>query len=218
MTAAILTAWLLLLASTLTTAAFVLVERRTRMRWRTSAVVTVGPESPYRAATQSVVSVGRAPTMVRAAALVSILLGSTLVPGVLFAMATLRFDGIALSLLPEIASAAVAWCAGWLLLGRARVAVELSRLSALASTTNGVMLLVLALLHTLAARMGWSDRASPLYVYLATGLAISAVGRGALLRAAMVTHASAFDDTGSNGANNHITAGHAVRSVISRVS
>ncbi len=144
--------------------AFVAVERRMRIRWHTRVTSLIGPGSPYRVTTSSISQGGRAPPGIRTAALSSILLGSLVVPGVIYAMATLRFDGIALTLLPELASVALAWCAGWLLLARVPVAMYLLRLTALLSMTNGVLVLILGLLHVAAARLGWSDRASPAYV------------------------------------------------------
>src|ERR1700738_2779885 len=121
--------------------AFIGCERRLRPRWVERAVRerTVGP--PYRATTERVLSGERAPRVVRAASLTGVVLGSVAVPGVIWAMVTLRFDGIALSLLPALASTLGAWCSGWLLLARRPMAVDLGRTTALVSQASSVMLL-----------------------------------------------------------------------------
>jgi hypothetical protein len=167
----------LVLFPVLTAMVFVVVERRTRTLWQRWEAVMVGPHSPYRSMAQGGLVAGRAPARVRASALTSVLLGSAVVPGVVYAMVKIRYDGIALSLLPEIASTCVAWCAGWLLLARVRIAPDLCRLSVIASRTNAVMLVVVAILHTVAAAIGWSDRVAPGYACLAIGLAAVALTR-----------------------------------------
>ena len=180
----------LVLFPVLTAMVFMLVERRTRTLWQRWEVM-VGPRSPYRSMAQGGLVAGRAPASVRASALTSVLLGSAVVPGVVYAMVKIRYDGIALSLLPEIASTCVAWCAGWLLLARARIAPDLCRLSVIASRTNAVMLVVVAVLHTVAAAIGWSDRVAPGYACLAAGLAVVALTRS-VVQSRMVVP-SAFD-------------------------
>lgn len=181
----------LVLIPVFTAMIFVVVERRTRTLWQRWEVATVGPRSPYRSMALARPAAGRAPASVRASALTSILLGSAVVPGAAYAIVHMRYDGIALSLLPEIASTCVAWCAGWLLLARARVALDLWRLSVIASRTNAVMLVVVAVLHTVAAAIGWSDRVAPGYACLAAGLAVVALTRS-VVQSRMVVP-SAFD-------------------------
>ena len=179
-------------AAGLSSIAYLLAERCLRVRWRESVLVMQAEASPYRA-TRWVREVGgRAPPVVRCAAWSGILLGSVAVPGVVYAMAPLHFDGIALSLLPGVASAAAVWCAGWLLLARAPAAVDVSKLAARISTTANALGLALALLHIVAARVGWSDRESLAYVVVACGLSVAALPQAILLRAAAGRHANTF--------------------------
>ena len=83
----------LVLFPVLTAMVFMLVERRTRTLWQRWAMV--GPRSPYRSMAQGGLVAGRAPASVRASALTSVLLGSAVVPGVVYAMVKIRYDGIA---------------------------------------------------------------------------------------------------------------------------
>jgi hypothetical protein len=165
------------------TGAFFVAEWRLRPRWRADAPQTVAGGSPYRASTVAVRTSDRAPWSVRAAALTSILLGSLAVPGVVGAIATLESDGIALSLLPPVACAAAVWIAGWLLLARSRVAVDVARTAARATIAAHIALLTLAVLHVVAARLGWSDRPSMAYVAVAFAFALAALPQAFLLRA-----------------------------------
>jgi hypothetical protein len=183
--------WLWLLPA-LHVVLFAWVERRTRGRWRRQRKVTSGGASPYRTAFPSRVDEDRAPWRVRAAALCSVLLGSVVAPGAGYALRAFRFEGIALSLLPEVATAAAAWTAGWLLLARVQAAVDLSRLTAVVSSTYGALLLGVALLHTIAARNGWTEHSSPAYVAVVLSVGVTAMVHAALLRAAVRRHASAF--------------------------
>lgn len=181
-----------LAAAALELGAFCGRERRTRHLWRGEPVVTWPAGSPYRAVPSSRVIGARAPLLVRVAALTAIVHGSVVVPGVAYAMATLNFDGIALSLLPAVASAVASWCAGWLLLARARVAMDLCRLTIQASTASGTMLLLLAFVHVVAARAGWTDREATAYVHLAVAVAPAALLQAALLRATVRRHHRTF--------------------------
>ncbi len=171
---------------------YIVAERRWRARWHSSVMATQATESPYRAAAWRRETGGRAPSIIRRAAWSGILLGSVAVPGVAYAMATLHFDGIALSLVPGLASVAAAWCAGWLLLARAPAAVDMGKLTARASATANALGSALALLHVLAARVGWSDRESLGYVVVACVLAVVAIPQSMILRAAVERHANAL--------------------------
>jgi hypothetical protein len=182
----------LVVSGGLGSAVFFTVELRMRARWSGQSIDTMLVGSPYRAFTVPTRVSDRAPALVRAAALSGILLGCVAVPGAAYAMATLSFDGIALSLLPSIASAAAAWLAGWLLLSRAPVAVEAANHAAGLSTMAHVVLLVIALLHVVAARVGYTDRDSLGYVVVSGALALAALPQAALLKVAARRHASAF--------------------------
>jgi hypothetical protein len=170
---------------------FFAVERRMRARWSGQLFETTGA-SPYRAFTRLRQVTRRAPPLVRAAALSGIVLGSVAVPGAAYAMATLAFDGIALSLLPSIASAAAAWSVGWLLLSRAPIAVDAAKQAARLSTMAHIVLLGIALLHVLAARTGYTDRESFGYVVICGALSLAALAQAALLKVAATRHAPAF--------------------------
>jgi hypothetical protein len=172
--------------------AFFAIEHRTRVRWSGRPVETVLPASPYRATAVVTRVSDRAPKLVLGAALTGVVLGSVAVPGVSYAMFTLHFDGIALSLLPGIGTAAAAWSTGWLFLARAPVAVDAARLTARVSTLTHVALVALALLHVVAARMGWTERESLGYVVVTAVLALAALSQAALLKAAVARHAPAF--------------------------
>jgi hypothetical protein len=173
-------------------AAFFAVELRMRGRWAGQKVEPVIHGSPYRAFTVRRRAANRVPALVRAAALTGIVLGCVAVPGAAYAMATLSFDGIALSLLPSMASGAAVWLAGWLLVSRARVAAEAATHAARLSTMAHVVLLVIAFLHVVAARTGYTDRDALGYVMVSGALALAALPQAALLRAAAARHASAF--------------------------
>jgi hypothetical protein len=173
--------------------AFLTVENLTRARWAGRSLEATWESSPYRSVALLRLVPDRAPALVRVAALSGVVLGSVAVPGAVCAMATLASDGIAISLLPSIASAAAAWCTGWLLILRARLAVEAANEAALLSTMAHVTLLVVAFLHVVAARAGYTDRASLGYVAVASVLAVAALPQAALLRLAVSRHASAFE-------------------------
>jgi hypothetical protein len=168
------------------TAGFFVAERQLRSRWRGRSLQAVAGRSPYRASAVTVGTSDRAPLSVRAAALTSILLGSIVVPGVVFAINTLESDGIALSLLPPLACAAAVWLAGWLLLARAAVASDVARTAARATVAAHVALVALAVLHVAGARLGFSDRPSMAYVAVAFSIAIAAVPQALLLRSVAV--------------------------------
>jgi hypothetical protein len=172
--------------------AFIAVERRTRGRWSGSSLETVIAGSPYRATAVVARVSDRAPGLVLAAALGGVVLGSVAVPGVSYSMFTLHFDGIALSLLPGIASAAASWWTGWLLVARAPVAVGAAKLTALVSRTTHIALVALAILHVVAARAGWTDRESLGYVVVTGVLALAALPHAMFLEAAVARHAPAF--------------------------
>jgi hypothetical protein len=149
---------------------------------------------PYRAAAVVTRVSNRAPPTVRAAALSGVLLGSIAVPGVIYAMATLQFDGIAVSLVPSLACAVAVWVSGWLLVARAGVAIDVARTTALATLASHLALLVLASLHMAAAQFGWSERTSLAYVVLACSFSCVAVPQALLLRSAVRRHERAFAD------------------------
>ena len=167
------------------TAAFFVGERWLRPRWGGLSHRTMAGQSPYRASTITLSAPGRAPLLVRAAALTGILLGSVAVPAVAFAVESLESDGIAVSLLPPVACAVAVWVGSWLLLARAAIAVDVARTAALATIASHVALLGLATLHVVAARLGWSDRPSMAYVLVAFSFAVVALPQAALLRAAV---------------------------------
>ncbi|HEV3190263.1 MAG TPA: hypothetical protein VGY54_07180, partial [Polyangiaceae bacterium] len=153
---------------------------------------TTASGSPYRADVVATRVAEQAPRLVHLAALTGVVLGSAIVPGVSYAMATMHFDGIALSLLPSMGSAAAVWYAGLLLIGRAPLAVEMAKLATVVSTVTHIALPLLAFLHVAAARAGWSDRESLGYVDLAIALALVALPQSALLKAAVKKHADKF--------------------------
>jgi hypothetical protein len=175
------------------TIAFLVVERRTRACWSVRSVDTTMAGSPYRTVAVVRPVLDHAPPLVRVAALSGVVFGSVAVPGAVYAMATLASDGIALSLLPSIASAAAAWCTGWLLIARARVAVDAAKQSALLSTMAHVLLLLLTFLHVVAARTGCTDRASLGYIVVACVLAVAALPQAAVFRLAIARHSRAFE-------------------------
>jgi hypothetical protein len=144
----------------------------------------LGGHSPYRTSTVAAGISERAPALVRVAALTGIVLGTVAVPGVTYFISTLESDGIAVSLFPPVVCAVAVWVSGWLLLARARVAVDVARTSAVATMAAHLALVSLAAIHVLAARLGWSDRPSIAYVFLALTFAVVAVPQAALLRAA----------------------------------
>ncbi|HZU84678.1 MAG TPA: hypothetical protein VE987_17230 [Polyangiaceae bacterium] len=182
----------LAVAALVSAGAYARVERRTRPRWTglVLAESTVGP--PYRATTERV-HAPCAPPIVRAAALCGIVVGSVSLPGVVWAMVTLRFDGLALALLPALGSTLGASWASLLLLARRQAAVDVARLTVLVARTSSVILLVLAALHFLAARLGWSDAASGPYTALATALALAALVQATLLGQAIARHRGALE-------------------------
>jgi len=169
-----------------------IVERRKRTYWAGRVLETTASRSPYRAHVVATRVTGQAPRLVHLAALTGVVLGCAVVPGVTYAMATIHFDGIALSLLPSMASAAAVWYAGLLLIGRAPLALEMAKLATVVSTATHVALPLLAFLHVAAARAGWSDRESLGYVALANALALVALPQSALLKAAVKKHADKF--------------------------
>src|SRR5260370_14779525 len=154
--------------------AFFSVERRLRARWRGRPLEAeaVSVSLPYRATSGVTRSADRAPGLVRAAALSGVLLGNVAVPGVTYAMVTLRFDGIALALLAGMVSAAAAWWTGWLLVARAPIAVEAAEHTATLAMMTDFVLAMLALAHIIAARTGWMDRESLGYAVVAGALAM----------------------------------------------
>ncbi|MGA7121407.1 MAG: hypothetical protein WBY94_14985 [Polyangiaceae bacterium] len=190
--------WVFFVASSMSLSWFgyFLAERRLRGRWQSTVLTVEASESPYRATAWVREAHGQAPPIVRGAAWSGILFGGAAVPGVTYAVATLRFDGIALSLLPGIAAAVASWCVGWLLLARSPAAVELGKLTARTSTTANVLVLALAILHVLAARVGWSDRESIAYVAVGWVLAAAALLQAMILRIAVERHGNAFGRIG----------------------
>ena len=173
-------------------AAFVVVEHLTRPLWRDRSMREPTDGAPYRSTIVCVRVRARAPLTIRMAALVGIALGSIAAPGVTWALLTWRFDGIALSLLPGVVSMAAGWCAGWLLLARRPMAMDLCRFTSLVSRASAVMLPALALLHLCAARLGWSDRASPPYIALALALAAATLAQAIVLHRASALHGPAY--------------------------
>jgi hypothetical protein len=168
------------------------VEHQKRTQWSGRVLESTAMGLPYRAdvvATRVAVEV---PRLVHLAALSGVVLGSAVVPGVSYAMATMHFDGIALSLLPSMVSASAVWYAGLLLIGRAPLALEMAKLATVVSTVTHIALPFLAFLHVAAARAGWSDRESLGYVALANALALVALPQCALLKAAAKKHADKF--------------------------
>ncbi len=168
------------------------VERQKRTRWGGRVLETTALGFPYRADVVATRVALEVPRLVHLAALSGVVLGSAVVPGVSYAMATMHFDGIALSLLPSMASASAAWYAGLLLIGRAPLALEMAKLATVVSTATHTALPFLAFLHVAAARAGWSDRESLGYVALANALALVALPQCALLKAAAKKHADKF--------------------------
>jgi hypothetical protein len=169
-----------------------MVERQRRTHWGDRVLETSASGSPYRADVVATRVAERAPPLVHLAALTGVVLGSVVVPGVSYAMATMHFDGIALSLLPSMASASAVWYAGLLLIGRAPLALEMAKLATVVSTVTHIALPLLAFLHVAAARAGWSDRESLGYVALANALALVALPQSALLDATAKKHADKF--------------------------
>ena len=168
---------------------FVVGERGLRSRWSDRSIGEERVGAPYRESIVQVRAGAAAPSLIRAGALSGLVLGGVAVPGTLWAMATLQFDGIAVALLPLLASTFCAWCTGWLLLARSPRALELGQLAVHLSRANSLMLFVLALLHVVATRAGWADRASTPYVSLALVLALAAFLQAALLHRALQRHA-----------------------------
>ena len=173
-------------------AAFFVVERLTRPLWIDHDPSEPTDGAPYRSATVRIRTRMRAPLTIRAAALAGIAFGSIAAPGASWALLTLRFDGIALSLVPGIVSMAAGWCAGWLLLARRPIAMDLCRITSLVSRASSAVLPAVALLHLFAARFGWSDRASLPYIALAVALALAAVPQAILLHRVAAFHQAAF--------------------------
>jgi hypothetical protein len=123
-------------------------ERRWRGRWRTVPMdrhdVSTGP---YRSAELVTSHFGRAPVLVRVAAASSLAFGQVFTPALLFALAVMPFDGIAVALLPGLLVAVAAWSSGLRLLRRSPNVTKSARSIALASLISSVGLLVLCSVH-----------------------------------------------------------------------
>ncbi|MBV9948521.1 MAG: hypothetical protein JOZ69_16850 [Myxococcales bacterium] len=152
-----------------------------RIRRRRGAAAAV-PSSPYRTPPSIDPSEARAPPGVLAGALTCVVFASVALPLILSEMSALRFDGIALSLLPALLCLASTWCAGCLLLARRSHALDVCRAVVLLTHASIVMLIGLAVLHVVGARRGWGGQAAPPYLRLAIVLALATAPPALVLR------------------------------------
>lgn len=127
---------------------FVLAERRWRERWRIVPIHARGmPTGPYRSARVVVRQLGRAPVLVRVAALSSLAFGQVFLPMLVFALAVMPFDGIAIALVPGILVTGASWLCGLMLLSRRTGSTRTARSAALASLIANFWLLALCAVH-----------------------------------------------------------------------
>jgi hypothetical protein len=127
-------------------ALFVVLVRLAAPRW--SVLRSRGrSQGPYRGTVVMTATVGRVPVLVRATAMSCFAYGHFFVPTIIIALITLRFDGIAVALIPGAAIAFATWISGWLLVIRAESAPEFARAAAVSSLVLNGAMLVLSLAH-----------------------------------------------------------------------
>ena len=176
-------------------ALFLHLDRRWAARWRAVTVAGSTAPGPYRASTFVAGHLRRAPVLVRTAALSCFALGHLFVPGIVFVLATFRFDGIGLPLLPVLAAAITMWCSGWLLMLRAQVAPAAAQTAAGVSLLLNSALLVMCVVHLVLIETHWVGSAhecSGATVLAAALFAALAVPQAGLVLWAMRVHRGLF--------------------------
>lgn len=176
---------------------FGLAERRWRGCWRTVPLdlhdVATGP---YRSAALVASHFGRAPLLVHVAAASSFAFGQLFMPALLFALAVMPFDGIAVALLPGLIVAVAGWSSGLLLLRRSPNATRSGRTIALASMICSVGLLVLCAVHAGYVEydpnygIREASNSVPAVAFL---FALASTAHAALLLVAISAHRAAFE-------------------------
>jgi hypothetical protein len=183
------------LAIVLAIALYFWVERATRHLWAGVTVKRRSVGSPYRVEMLVVERLDRAPRLVRIAALACFAFGHVFVPGLVFVLATFRFDGLGVPLFPGVAIAFAIWCCGWLLLRRSDGATEITRLLGLVSLGLNGTLLVLSMAHFAVVEARW---AGPLHECSASTVlavcvfATASLPQAILMIAAVRKHAALF--------------------------
>ena len=169
-----------------------LLVRRARPRWRCD-LAPMRSAGPYRGAVIVRAAERDIPPLVRAAAASCFAYGHFFLPLIVVALATLRFDGIAVPLVPGVAIALTTWISGWLLLARAESAPEIVRASAVASLVLNVTMLGLSVAHLAYVELASQvHECSSSFAFIALVVSIASVPQSMLVLTAVSRHACAY--------------------------
>ncbi|HWW84836.1 MAG TPA: hypothetical protein VNZ26_14600 [Vicinamibacterales bacterium] len=172
-------------------------ERRGRPNWHGVALLSsANAGHPYRSRTFAVAPAGKAPRLVRGAALASLVFGLLFVPLVALAVVRYPFDGISIPLLPGMALALLNWASAWLLLARARLAGSAARSGAVGSLIANVGLLAIAGVHFVEVEMqrrdGIEHACSSSVTFVVMVFAVASVAQALVVLAALRAHGGAL--------------------------
>jgi hypothetical protein len=168
---------------------------RVRRSWAKVPLVARLGAWPYRTTEVPVGYVTRVPLAVRAAAICCFAFGHVFVPGLVAALISFRFDGIAVPLIPGIGMALGIWACGFLLLQRSARAPEIVRSTAVASLVMNVALFVMSVLHIALVEGSYAHECSSSLAFTAGVFAGAAVVQGIVMLIAMGRWRGAFAAT-----------------------
>ena len=174
---------------------FVHLDRRLRPEWRAVPVSRTLRGSPYRATEVITHHLRRAPRLVHGAALSCFLFGHVVVPGIVFVLATFRFDGIGVPLIFAVPVAFTMWCCGWLLMRRSAFAPDITRAVASVSLALNVAMFGLGALHLAVIDARWAGpvhECSASMVLATCVFAAIAIPQSLLVLLAVRTHAGLY--------------------------
>jgi hypothetical protein len=183
---------------------YVWLERRGRYNWVGVPLLRAAiDDHPYRSSTVAVADMGRAPRLVRGAALCSLAFGHLFAPLVTLAVVRYPFDGISIPLMPGMALALLNWACAWLLLSRSRLAVSAARSGAVGSLIANVGLVAIAGVHFVEVEMqrrdGIEHACSSSVTFVVIVFAVASVVEALLLLAALRKHGDALAFGGGPG-------------------
>jgi hypothetical protein len=168
------------------------VEGQVKRSWAKVPILGRLGVRPYRTTTAPVAYLTRVPFAVRAAAICCFAFGHLFVPGLVAALVSFRFDGIAVPLIPGVAMALAIWACGWLLLRRSASAPEIVRSAAVASLVMNVSLFAMSVLHIVLVEGSYSHECSSSLAFTACVFAGAAVLQSTVMLLALGAYRRAF--------------------------
>jgi hypothetical protein len=172
-------------------------ERRGRAKWSAVPAGTLATSrAPYRSSEVVSGFLPRAPGLVRAASLGSLVFGHLFAPLIVLALVKYPFDGIAVPLIPGMALALLNWSCAWMLLRRSPLASSAVRSGAVGSLMANAGLIVIAGVHfafvELQRRDGIEHACSSSVTFVVIVFAVCSVIQALLMMAALRRHDAAL--------------------------